>query len=1014
MTEDIEQVEQYVQRTSRLRRRATLIFLIAVLIAAAVVLPPLINISRYQREITALMTRSLGRPVKLSSVKLRLLPRPGFVLTNLSVGESAEFGVEPILSAQTVVATIRLNALLFGRVEVDRINLDEASLNLVQSTPGRWNLESIMTGGLVQGLSQTAPTSTSAKPVFARKAAAFPYLEATNSRVNLKRGLEKYPYSLVNTQLSFWQDSPGIWRLRLRGQPARTDMEISAADTGDLRLEATLQMQSGHGFYEMPLKVQAEWREAQLGQLSRLLLGTDPGWRGDLTADLTMEGTANEAQTRGRLRATGVRRAEFVPASPMDFDINCGLLYEHTKRAVRNVDCDTEIGDGKLHLKADLPGESGQPEATFAVDQLPLQAGLDMLRTVRSGFAPGVFADGKVSGSLNLSPAQAVPVKTAKGHGPASQSAPVKGASGQSASSQSISSKGVSSKSALGLISNHPSTALQGSLTVADGSLRGGSFARPLALPKIVFAPAEVPGNLPDGASEAALSARFGLMLASPPTKTSSTSTGAEAGALPAHGQELAIRLQLTAAGYQIGVNGAAAPERLRELAYALGAPHSKELDGVAEGQADLQLMAAGPWVSSGETPAAVAPVASKQQQPAQSVIGKAGGVTLMLPGDSDALSGTIQLHRVAWSAPYLARPVVFPEAMVSLSGKGAPVNISMSGSFSYGALQGTASATGFGGTCAGDACLPQVQIHMVATDAETIEGALLGAPEKKSMLSPLIDRMRSSQPVAWPSAMVNLQAESLILGPVTLHKPVFAMKLSSKELTLQSWQTNLLGGTAKGDGSCAWNGNQLHYALAGTFNGVAGAQLGALLGRTAPAIKAANDAVGGDSSAGAAADKDKDEESTPAPAVDSGLKPAQGSGSGFWNGGPVDGSGKVELSGLTGKELAASATGTVHFHWVKGTAPISGANAAPSSGTSKGTASATAMHFDAWSGDAAIGSSKITLGSNTLSSNAKSHEQHASAVAGEVPFGGPARLTLTAAKRQEAQVKASPEAPKK
>ena len=63
MTEDIEQVEQYVQRTSRLRRRATLIFLIAVLIAAAVVLPPLINISRYQREITALMTRSLGRPV---------------------------------------------------------------------------------------------------------------------------------------------------------------------------------------------------------------------------------------------------------------------------------------------------------------------------------------------------------------------------------------------------------------------------------------------------------------------------------------------------------------------------------------------------------------------------------------------------------------------------------------------------------------------------------------------------------------------------------------------------------------------------------------------------------------------------------------------------------------------------------------------------------------------------------------------------------------------------------------
>lgn len=703
MTEDIEQVKQYVQRTRRLRRRVSLIFLIAALIAAAVVLPPLVNISRYQRQITALMTRSLGRPVRLSSVKLRLLPRPGFVLTNLSVGEASEFGVEPILSAQTVVATIRLNALLFGRVEVDRINLDEASLNLVQSAAGRWNLESIMTGGLVQGLSQTAPTS--AKPAFARKAAAFPYLEATNSRVNLKRGLEKYPYSLVGAQLSFWQDSPGIWRLRLRAQPARTDMEISAADTGDLQLEATLQMLAGHGLYDMPLKVQAEWREAQLGQLSRLLLGSDQGWRGDLTADLSMQGTADEAQTRGRLRATGVRRAEFVPASPMDLDINCGLLYEHTKRAVRNLDCDTGIGDGKLHLTADLPGERGQPQAALAVDQMPLQAGLDMLRTLRSGFAPGVLADGKVSGSLSLSAAEAAPVKVTKG---------------RASASRSVSSKGVPGKAAAGQA--QPAASLQGLLTVADGSLHGGAFSRPLALPKIVLTTGE------ESAPEAALSTRFGLALASPAVKAPQAPAAAETAVSPVHGQELAVRLQLTMAGYQIGVNGTAAPERLRELAYALGAAQSKELDGVAEGQADLQLTAAGPWVASENLRVAAAVVTTKQ---APSGNGKAGAAPLMLPGNTDALAGTIQLHRVAWSAPYLARPVLFPEATVSLNGKStsttAPVSISMSGSFTYGALQGTASVTGFGASCAGDACLPQVQIHMAATDAATIEGGAAG-----------------------------------------------------------------------------------------------------------------------------------------------------------------------------------------------------------------------------------------------------------------------------------------------
>lgn len=246
---------------------------------------------------------------------------------------------------------------------------------------------------------------------------------------------------------------------------------------------------------------------------------------------------------------------------------------------------------------------------------------------------------------------------------------------------------------------------------------------------------------------------------------------------------------------------------------------------------------------------------------------------------------------------------------------------------------------------------------------------------------------------------MVNLQAESLVLGPVTLHKPVFAMKLSSKEVTLQSWQADLLGGTAKGDGSVAWNGNQsgsqpgnqLTYKLAGEFKGVSGAQLGALLGHPAPAAKP---------------------ESDDAADVDGKTASVVTAGSGMWIGGPVDGSGKVELSGLTEKELAASAAGTVHFHWVKGAAPISVLSGPEGTEPAKGVTPVTAMRFDAWSGDATIDGGKIALGSNTLSSNAKNQGQHASAVAGEVPFGGPARLTLSIAKPQETQ--ASPEAAKK
>ena len=62
-----------------------------------------------------------------------------------------------------------------------------------------------------------------------------------------------------------------------------------------------------------------------MGQLSRLLIGSDAGWRGDVTAEMKLDGTADSAEVTTRLRATGVHREEFAPAAPLDFDANCGF-----------------------------------------------------------------------------------------------------------------------------------------------------------------------------------------------------------------------------------------------------------------------------------------------------------------------------------------------------------------------------------------------------------------------------------------------------------------------------------------------------------------------------------------------------------------------------------------------------------------------------------------------------------------------------------------------------------------
>ena len=167
------------------------IILAALLLAlVAFVLPPLVNISRYQHRIADAIGRSIGRPVHISSVKLRLLPLPGFEFSDFSIKEDPHFGSEPMLRSGSVVAYLRLLSLWRGRLEVSRIDFDEASLNLVRDPDGKWNLGSI----LVQAAHiPNAPTGQR----YAGSAPRFPYIEAENARINFKQGKEKKPLEKI-------------------------------------------------------------------------------------------------------------------------------------------------------------------------------------------------------------------------------------------------------------------------------------------------------------------------------------------------------------------------------------------------------------------------------------------------------------------------------------------------------------------------------------------------------------------------------------------------------------------------------------------------------------------------------------------------------------------------------------------------------------------------------------------------------------------------------------------------
>lgn len=757
--------------------------ILVVFLLLLLVVPPLVSISRYKSQITRLIAESLGRPVRLSSVELRMFPWPGFEINNLIVAEDPAYGAEPVLHANTVRASIRLLSLWRGRLEIGTISVDEASLNIVRNGPGKWNLDPLFRTAVARAGSTPGASGS-------HRAVPLPYLEATDSRINFKEGAEKLPFSLVNAEFELWQESPGDWRVRLRGQPARTDLSLYQEDTGVVRLEAATQHAPTLG--QMPVRLDLDWRDAQLGQLSRLVFGNDPGWRGDLTGNLHLEGTADSAHVITRLRALGVHRAEFAPAGTLDFDANCDLVYHYSRRSFEKLACNSPLGDGSIHITGDESVAEAAPRLIAVLDHVPVAAGLGLLRTVRSGLAPDFQAAGTVSGRIAYDatvPAPAKPARTPR----SIHARPVEAAAGP----------------------------LTGTLSVEGMSLSGGGLTQPIQAPKIVLEPV-----LPQSPDQ-----RLAL---------------AGATAVPLGGAApMTVSLSVTVAGYSAELHGQASMGRARELARAAGLAQAPALDGLAGDPLQVDLTAAGPWLvledippaaRTGSAEAQPAPPAAKTTAPSAKVgiapAPKASSAAAAPTPATDTLSGTVTLHNANWRADYLASHVQIAQATLNFSRgevRWDPVV------FSYGPLKGTATLA-LKTICApGETCRPQFTVALGALDAAILQTTILGVQQKGTLLSSLIDRLHPSSAPPWPELDGSIKADSLVLGPVTLNQLAAEVRIVPAGAQISSIAAGLLGGRLEASGSftrATSDNDKPAYSFDGKLEKLSAAEVGQLLGQ--------------------------------------------------------------------------------------------------------------------------------------------------------------------------------------
>ncbi|NYF50741.1 AsmA family protein [Tunturiibacter gelidoferens] len=385
--------------THTLRRLLYLAFVILA-VMLLILLPPYISVNRYQRRIATSISDSLGRPVHLDRVSLNLLPLPGFTLENFVVDEDPAFGSEPVIRANSVRATLRLSSLWSRRVEFSTISFTEPSVNLVHTAAGKWNLESILLHA----------AHISAAPTAQRKAGPaprFPYIEATGARLNLKLDREKSPISLTEADFALWLPDPQQWHLRLSARPARTDTDVS--DTGTLELEGTLGRAAS--LDQVPISLRGEWRNAPLGGASRLLLGRDAGIRGEMLLTANAQGTVSNSNVQARLRLTDTRRADFVPAQPMDIDLQCLGSATADFHSFQDLRCSWPPAGSSdapiVALTGTLPDLRNPKSADLQIGTpgLPAATLLEWLRVASARVPADISAAGALTGNLSYAPA---------------------------------------------------------------------------------------------------------------------------------------------------------------------------------------------------------------------------------------------------------------------------------------------------------------------------------------------------------------------------------------------------------------------------------------------------------------------------------------------------------------------------------------------------------------------------------------------------------------------------------
>jgi len=369
-------------------RRATrrILWGVLLLVLLGLLLPPFINVNRYRKRAAAAIGRALGREVTVSNIELKLLPRPGLVLSNFVVADDPSYGAEPMLHAATVTAYIRLTSLWRGRLEIGTLELDSPSLNLVRRPDAHWNLEELIERTERVSSAPTGKTRPESRP-------RFPYVKAKTGRINFKLGQVKKAFAFTDADFALWLESESQWGIRLEGRPVRTDVGIS--DTGTLKLDG--RFQRGLALRDTPVNFRIALTGGPLGQITTLIYGHDRGWRGAVSANAILTGTPAALGVTLDAQVDDFRRYDIALGGALRMRVHCTGTYSSPDDALSDLQCESPVGPGVLHVRGSAQGWLGEAyDASISAEQIPADRLVALARHAKKDLPPDLTATGDV------------------------------------------------------------------------------------------------------------------------------------------------------------------------------------------------------------------------------------------------------------------------------------------------------------------------------------------------------------------------------------------------------------------------------------------------------------------------------------------------------------------------------------------------------------------------------------------------------------------------------------------